>query len=62
MGIQKDNAERAWEEKMHDQEMKLGCLKLVMEFGHENNKSMPWNFAQKLYLWVKYNNPDMEVK
>jgi len=62
MGIQTDNAERNWQEARQDETMKLECLKLVMEHGKDNDRSMPWNTAQRYYMWIKYGNPDLEVK
>jgi hypothetical protein len=61
MGIQTDHAQRKWEEERQDEMIKLKCLELIMADGLPTDKATPWYRAQKLYLWVKYNNPDMQV-
>jgi len=61
MGIQTDNAQRKWESEQQDELIKLECLKLVKVHGAENEKMMPWNVAQRYFLWIKYGNPDMEI-
>lgn len=49
------------EEQFRDEDMKIKCLEIVMSHGRDNDKSFPWNTAQKYYLWIKYGNPDMKV-
>jgi hypothetical protein len=62
MGVITDNAQRKWEEEQQDELLKLECLKLVKVYGEPNETAMPWNVAQKYFLWIKYGNPDMECK
>jgi len=61
MGVHTDNAERKWQEERQDELIKIRCIELVMQYASENHKNLPWKQAQRYYLWVKYNNPDMEV-
>lgn len=50
------------QERIRDERIKLQLLEIVMAHGREQDKSMPWNFANKLFTYVKYGNPDMEIK
>lgn len=62
VGVHKIRELTKAEEKFRDEDIKLECLRIVMSHGREQDKSMPWNTAQKYYLWIKYGNPNMEIK
>ena len=62
MGIQTDREQRKWEEGQQDELIKMRCLELVLKYGAENHKLVPWRHAQKHFMWVKIGNPDAEVK
>ena len=61
-GIIKIREEAKFEEKFRDEDIKLKCLEIIMAHGRDQDKAMPWNFGQRMFTWVKYNNPDMEIK
>jgi len=62
MGENSDIKKQKWEEGLHNERLRLECLRFVLEHGLPNEVAIPWTFAQKHYLWVKYNNPNIPVK
>ena len=62
MGVHTVDKEYQWKEKFRDEHTKLKCLELVMVHGNHNDRDMPYNKAQKLFCWVKWGNPDIEIK
>ena len=60
-GVHKIAAEAKIKEQFRDEDIKLKCIEIVMAHGRDNDKSMPWNTAQRYFLWIKYGKPDMEV-
>lgn len=61
-GVKTIEAEGKIAEKFRDEDIKLKCLEVVMAHGREQDKAFPWNTAQKYFLWIKYGNPNIEVK
>jgi hypothetical protein len=60
-GVQKIRAEGKIEEQFRDEDLRMECIKAVMRHGREQDQAFPWNHATKLFYWVKYQKPDMQV-
>lgn len=62
IGIKKLELIANAEEKKQDKDIKLKCLDMVMAHGNEQERACPWLKGAKLFNWIKFNNPDIEVK